>query len=437
MVQPIRVGAKVFASTRALVNMYEGPIPGNPIRLPRETVPPRARHDRATPSRSGRRAPGSPQSRVRTPVPFRDNKLFRGIDPALVEQLAAVPQPVRYEPEAVVFREGDPADCFYLIYEGSVRISKRGRGSRQETLTYLHPGDFFGEMGVYDRAERSARATAVGAAVLGRIDREGFETLFGAAPVEVGANLLRESVVRLRDTDSHFIQEILEAERLSLIGSMLSGIVHDIRGPLSVIRGAADLLEEEPDPHRRKKYTRFIRRGVDRVSDMAQELLDYSKGATRLNSAPVSMTELAEELREEILDQLPASGVEVVLDVAWQGRLVIDRNRIYRVLLNLIRNAVEAMPGGGRLSISIENSGDHVCFTVADTGVGIPSELLPSIFEPFVSYGKAHGTGLGMAITRSVVEAHQGRITVESTPGAGTTFVVHIPATLAYPVRSP
>ena len=365
---------------------------------------------------------------------FIENKLFRGIPSELAASVT--PRPARFEAGDIVFRDGDPAECLFLIETGTVRISKQGRGGRQETLAYFGPRDFFGEMGLYGGTTRSAQATAVGPVVVGCLERRDFEELLRAEPVRLVENLLQESVSRLRETDAHLIREMLEAERLSLVGSMLSAIVHDIRGPLSVIRGSADLLAEERDDGRRLKYTAMLRRGVDRIADMTQELLDYARGTTRLNLESVSPRAIMGELDEEVLRPLASSGIDIHFAVGFDDPIPIDRRRFFRVLHNIVKNAAEAMPQGGRLTITVEGVDGRAVFRIADTGVGIPADVLPTIFEPFVTHGKAGGTGLGMAIVHSVVEAHGGTILVESTPGKGTSFTITLPAS-ARPVGSP
>lgn len=356
------------------------------------------------------------------------NRLFQGIPAPILADLC--PEPEKYGPGDVIFREGDPAECLYLIESGTVRISKIGRGERQETLAYIEAGDFFGEMGLYrGQSTRAARATAVDDVSLGMLDRAAFESLLEVAPGVLVTNLLTVSVERLRDTDSRFIREMLENERLSLIGSMLSSIVHDIRGPLSVILGAADLLSMEGmTPDKREKYSGMVRRSVDRISNMVQEVLDYSKGMTRLNLEAIRPAELIDELNEEVMSHLTASGIEVRISVDYDEPVTLDRDRFYRVIQNIVKNAAEAMPDGGELEVGVQRRDDNLLeFRIVDTGVGIPDHILPTIFEPFVTHGKSGGTGLGMAIAKSVVEAHEGSIAVESEPGVGTRFWIRLP----------
>ena len=308
-----------------------------------------------------------------------------------------------------------------------MRISKRGRGGQQETLTYLEAGDFFGEMALYDPEPRSAQATAAEATRLGRIGEPGFAQLLALAPGEISTNLTREIIKRLRNANTHFIHQMMEAERLSLVGSMASSIIHDFKNPMSVIQNAAELLTERTHDPQMVRFARMIRRSADRMLGMTQEILDYSRGTTSLHLESVAIDQLLEELDDQAFLRLPLTGIRVEKQIHYEGELHVDRSRFVPLLLNIIKNAAEAMPEGGVCRFSVEGRGDKVVFSIADTGCGIPEELLPRIFEPFVTHGKPEGTGLGMAIATAVVEAHQGTITVESKPGAGTTFDIAIP----------
>jgi signal transduction histidine kinase len=360
---------------------------------------------------------------------FGANKLFRGVSPEVLELAVGIPEIVEVEAGTLIFGEGDPPDCLYLIAEGCVRISKRGRGGQQETLSYLKAGDFFGEMALYDPEPRSAQAAAAEDTRLGRIGEAGFKQLLALAPGEISTNLTREIIKRLRNANTHFIHQMLEAERLSLVGSMASSIIHDFKNPMSVIQNAAELLTERTNDPQMVRFARMIRRSADRMLGMTQELLDYSRGTTSLHLETVTVGQLLEELEDQALHRLPLAGIRVEKQISFSGELQIDRSRFVRLLLNIIKNAAEAMPDGGVCRFAVENRGDRVVFSIADTGCGIPEELLPRIFEPFVTHGKQDGTGLGMAIAKTVVEAHQGTISVESTPGAGTTFDIAIPRT--------
>lgn len=361
------------------------------------------------------------------PTHFRDNQLFDGLANGEGAAVDRIPVPVYYDEGEVIFDEGERADCLYLVGDGCVRISKRGRGEKQETLSYVEPGDFFGEMAMYDAHPRSARATATQRTRLGRVDRAGLEHLLRLAPAEISRNLTHRAISRLRNANEHYIRSVMQAERLSLVGSMASTIIHDFKNPMSVLLGVSGLLEgrsEDPALHR---WAGMVRRSVDCMLGMTQELLDFSRGQTELNLVVTPVSDLLGDLDEQLLCRLPDQGVQVVREVEFLGATRIDRGRFCRALLNLAKNAAEAMPGGGVLTIRVERRSPAVVFTVADTGCGIPDDFLPRLFDPFATHGKSNGTGLGMAIVKSVVDAHRGTISVTSEPGVGTRFEIAIP----------
>lgn len=360
---------------------------------------------------------------------FASNRLFAGISPEAVEQLCIIPRAFAVDAGTMVFDEGDPANELYLIASGRVRISKRGRGGEQETLNYLGPDDYFGEMALFESAPRSARATAVERTVLGRVDFSAFERILLEAPPQFHLNLTSWAVHRLRENDRLLIDQLLSSERLSMIGSMAAMMLHDFKNPISVIRGATELLQETSHDPAVGHLTGMIVRSVDSMLSMIQELLDYSRGNSDLRLETVPVTYLMAELESQALGTMEGRGVRVERDVRLAGHVRADPVRLVRALLNIINNAGDVLQAGGALRLIIERDGGWVRFTISDNGPGIPQELLPRIFEPFVSKGKSHGTGLGLTIAKAAIDAHGGSIAVESAPGVGTTFTIRLPAT--------
>ena len=135
-----------------------------------------------------------------------------------------------------------------------------------------------------------------------------------------------------------------------------------------------------------------------------------------------------DELSQQALQLLPGQNVQFVKHLRFEGVLDIDLARFTRVMSNLIKNASEAMKGGGILTLTTDLVQNQIVLRLSDTGCGIPSEILPKLFEPFVTHGKPHGTGLGMAIAKSIITAHEGKISVSSVPGNGTTVDIRLPA---------
>lgn len=359
---------------------------------------------------------------------FLQNRLFAGINPELLQEIAPELTVVRLKPGEVIFREGDPGDLLYLVGEGSVKISKSGRGGEQETLAFIQSGNFFGEMALLDGEPRSAMATAAEPTVLGTVTEETFQHILELAPSRLHMNFLRSVSERLRSVNSHFITEVMRSERLSLVGSMANSIIHDLKNPICIMRCCADLIATESDDPRLHELTAMQNKAVEGMLSMTQELLDYARGSTELKREDISIWRLMDELSQQALHLLPGQNVQFVKHLRYDGIVEIDLARFTRVLCNLIKNSREAMKGGGILTLSTDLVHDQVIIRLSDTGGGIPAEILTKIFEPFVTHGKSHGTGLGMAIAKSVVDAHDGKISVASIPGHGTTVDIRLPA---------
>ena len=360
---------------------------------------------------------------------FRSNQLLAGIPEAAFERFAKRIELVRFTAGQIIFLEDDPGDCLYLIASGSVKISKKGRGGQQETLSVLTDEDFFGEMALVDSGVRSAQACAETTCVLGRVDREAWALLLQVAAQEVLGNFTRTVTKRLRHNNQHFIDEMMRNERLSLLGGTISSIMHDMNNPISSILAACELMNgRTDDPVLLERMIRIIRESVGRMQTMAREIMDFSSGNTQLDLQPTAVTKLVDALENE-LQRCRQMNVDVQTEILYDGDIDIDYQRMLRVFSNLVRNARQAMKttDGGRLILRVERTDDGVAFEVADTGCGIPKDILPRVFEPFVTHGKAQGTGLGLAIAKSIVDAHGGTIQVRSTEGAGTTFAVNMP----------
>ena len=358
---------------------------------------------------------------------FRRNRLLEGISDEAYAAVHPGIQVVQFCPGDVIFVENEPGDCLYLIAEGTVKVSKRGRAAQQETLAHLPTNDFFGEMALIDGGKRSAQASAVGQTVLGRIDRTGWDLLLRVAPHEVLSNFTRAVTQRLRANNQHFIEQMMLNERLSLMGTTISSIVHDMNNPISCILNACAILGMKNQDVVTSQMTTIIRDSVKQMEMMARELIDFSRGRTQLQVGQMLVSDLVKDLNPYFEKCQPF--VDIRTEIGYDGALEADRYRLLRVFGNLVRNAREAMGmrAGSRLIFSVEQSQpDQVRFVVADNGPGIPTELLPQIFEPFVTHGKSDGTGLGLAISKAVVEAHHGTIAVASSE-KGTSFQIDLP----------
>jgi signal transduction histidine kinase len=355
-----------------------------------------------------------------------NNRLFAGLSAEVITSIGSDVEMVPFANGEVIFREGEPGDCLYLVADGSVRISKMGRGGNQETLGFIQPGNFFGEMALVDGQPRSAQATAAKGTVLGRISAASFERILESAPRDLHRNFLRSVVERLRGLNSHFISEIMRTERLSTVGSMANSIIHDLKYPIGAIQTCVELITQRHDDPVTAQLVGIMQQSVEGMKDMVQELLDFARGQTSLHFERRPAAEVMQELDSQLVRLIPTN-VHLVRDVHFCDDVRVDVGRFIRVLLNLVKNAVEAMPQGGVLRLELIQVENEALFRVADTGTGIPEDLLPKIFEPFVTHGKSKGTGLGMAIVKSVVEAHGGGVEIRSKVGVGTTVEINLP----------
>lgn len=246
------------------------------------------------------------------------------------------------------------------------------------------------------------------------------------APRDLHMNFLRSVVERLRGINSHFIAELMRSERLALVGTMANSIIHDLKNPITVVRSCADLMEKKISDPAVADFTHVIKRAVENMMDMTQEMLDFARGKSSLQLERHSVNEVMNELDAQMHGLVPEE-IHVMRETTCSADIMIDVGRFARMLLNLVKNSVEAMPQGGILRLAVRKHGREIIFRVSDTGCGIDPELQARIFEPFVTFGKSKGTGLGMAIVKSVVEAHGGNIILHSELGMGTTLEVGLP----------
>lgn len=230
-------------------------------------------------------------------------------------------------------------------------------------------------------------------------------------------------------------------ERLTTIGRLLSGVVHDLRTPLSVISGYVQLMQHTDDRGAREEYAELAHKQFEHIMAMQRDVLEFARGERTLLVRKVYLQKFAEELQAELGTELARRGVELVIDVKDKGTARFDEQKIRRVVHNLARNAVEAMterndhshgrgadkPPGGVFTIGIGKDREgSVALTFSDTGPGIPKEIEHRLFQSFVTSGKKGGTGLGLAIVRRVAEEHGGTVSVSSS-SKGATFKLKLP----------
>ncbi len=224
-------------------------------------------------------------------------------------------------------------------------------------------------------------------------------------------------------------RELEAARRMASIGEMVARVAHEVKNPLQYIGTASELLASMSKDPTAQALIGDMRTGVKTLDAIITELLDFSR-PMRLAVAPVALNEVVREVARRVI---PAEGVQVAVELAPElPEVPADGYKVRQVLENLVRNAVDALPPPGSGTRAITLSTEPVTegkfaggarIRVRDTGRGIRSEDLPRIWEPFFT-SKTHGSGLGLAVVRRIIDAHRGQIEVESTEGVGTTFTI-------------
>ncbi len=222
-------------------------------------------------------------------------------------------------------------------------------------------------------------------------------------------------------------EEKMKADRLSAIGNMMSTIVHDLRTPMNNIYGFVDLMLEEDEQETREEYAGIINEQIKILTNMTTDVLDFAKGKTTILPVKYPVDKLIKDFVKFFEDDTKRKGFNFEWAVNVSNMIYIDHEKINRVFMNIMKNALEAMKKGGTFSISAEEQNGKILFSLKDTGKGIPEEIRDKLFDSFVTSGKKGGTGLGLAIVKKVVEEHKGEIEVESEPGVGTTFKLYFP----------
>jgi signal transduction histidine kinase len=223
-------------------------------------------------------------------------------------------------------------------------------------------------------------------------------------------------------------EALARAEQTAAAGQTAANLAHQIGTPLNLISGYVQMMFEDAADARQAERLRSVQEQIKRVTGYIRATLDHVRRPP-LSKDPVFPAAMLRRLSEVSRPRLNAAGIDLQLDVDDQlPWLMGDLVQLELALLNLINNGLEAMPDGGTLSIRARASDTTTTIEVADTGTGIPADLVPRIFEPWVTTKPlGRGTGLGLSITREVITAHGGTIRVESPPGRGAHFIVELP----------
>ncbi len=360
-----------------------------------------------------------------------------------------------FERGEVICAEGDPGDAMYLIRSGQVIVIK-GTLNSPTILGHRGPGEIIGEMALLEGQPRSATNIAVDRTRLLKIDRAGFQELVSVNPA-IGMTIMSSLSARLRVADDvrataleggkQLVKQVtrlqtekehlLELQRVRQETSDL--VVHDLRNPLSIIYGVLNMLEmvlPENVLEDNRELLTLASTASERMQRLVDSLLDVAKletGEMPLVLARLNLNPILEEAahRQGITAQARNVGIRVEAPEDLPA-LLIDTEKIERVIANLLDNALKYTPNNQEIVIVAEHSDDVILVSVIDAGPGIPEEERERIFERFTqivgSRPSRRGFGLGLTFCRLTVEAHGGEIWVEPGPnGVGSRFVFTLP----------
>lgn len=241
-----------------------------------------------------------------------------------------------------------------------------------------------------------------------------------------------EGAIEARALEQKRLEEKLhQAERLAALGEMVAGVSHEIRNPLGIIRSTAELLYGRIENERQKRLSSVIVEEATRLNDILTEFLDFARPKA-LRVSTCKLEEILDRNLEVMEAELQKHSIEVERDYgAGAYTLEADTDLLYRAFVNLLSNALQAMPEGGRLGIRTAllngTSGPpQIELKLCDSGHGISEDLLKKIFNPFFTT-REKGTGLGLAIVRSIIDSHHGDIELESRENLGTTAIIRLP----------
>lgn len=284
-------------------------------------------------------------------------------------------------------------------------------------------GESLGSIALFNKR----KPEAVPARFAGHGEDEDFNEEDRALLLLIAANA--STAIRL-----HLSRESREREeRLTTIGRLLSGVIHDLKTPLTVISGYVQMMQSADKRALREEYAELALKQFEHIGAMQRDILEFARGERNTLIRKVYLSKFFGDVKEQLQTELARMGVELVIDLRDKGTARFDEGKILRVVHNLARNAAEAMADkGGKFTIRVsrtkatKRADETLIIVFSDNGPGIPKEIEPRLFQSFVTSGKKGGTGLGLAITKRIAEEHGGSIAVKSS-SKGVTFTLRLP----------
>ncbi len=381
---------------------------------------------------------------VRTPAKIIP-RAFPGITPDEMQEIIMNSRIKAYPPDTVICRENEVEFTFYMILEGEFKVTKVINNSQNRLLKTLTAGDFFGEMALIHNAPRAATVTALTNATLLELDKDGFKRVLKHSP-SVSLAMVSEISSRLRQNDELTIEDLrMRAAELAdayqrlaqqdlARHEFLSNVAHELRTPLMVASGYLHAFKKGMVTSEQFGSTMdTITRNVDQIVTLTNDILFLQEIELVLPEfQSVNLMQIAEEVVKAYQDKAQSKLVTLTIKggkniSAAQG----DKHSIQRAVTALVDNAIKFSNSNGSVEIYFSENGTRTSISVEDHGIGIAPELRPRIFDRFVHLEKSGdelygGLGIGLSITKQVIQQHNGTLEVESKPGMGSKFTISL-----------
>lgn len=381
---------------------------------------------------------------IRTPAKIIP-RAFPGIKPDEVQEIIMNSRIKTYPAGSVLCREDAVEHTFYMILEGDFEVTKLINNSEKRLLKSLFAGDFFGEMALIHNAPRAATVTSLTHVVVLELDKDGFDRVLKRSP-SVAMAMVAEISNRLRQNDQLAIEDLrLRAAELAdayqklaeqdlARREFLSNITHELRTPLMVASGYLHTLKKGMlSGEQLQASIETVSRNVDQIVNLTNDILFLQEMDLVLpDFQSVNMLDVVETVVRKYENKAKARGISLNI----KGRLNVppvqgDEPSLERAVTALVDNAIKFSPPNGVVEIRLAEQENHVSTSVVDYGIGIDPQIRPRIFDRFFHIEKNgdelySGLGIGLSITRQVIQQHRGTLDVDSTPGKGSTFTISL-----------
>lgn len=381
---------------------------------------------------------------IRTPAKIIP-RAFPGIKPEEVQEIIVNSRITTHPPETVICRENEVEYVFYMILEGDLEVTKVINNSEVRLLKSLTAGDFFGEMALIHNAPRAATVKSKTNVIMLELDKDGFNRVLKRSP-SVAMAMVEEISRRLRQNDQMAIEDLrMRASELAdayqklaeqdlVRREFLSNVAHELRTPLMVAGGYLHAIQKGMFSGEQLAATiKTVVRNVDQITTLVNDLLFLQEIELVLPEfQAVDIFAVIDNVVESYREKAKAR--QVTLKVKGDrgvSRVRGDAQSLERALTALVDNAIKFSAPNGEVEVRCMEQGDRVRISIEDHGIGISPEIRPRIFDRFFHVDRNgdqlySGLGIGLSITRQVIQQHQGMLDLESEAGKGSRFTVSL-----------